>query len=116
TGGAVGRTRRWSAAASCSPASGSGMARLTAEVGIRTRRILYGEPSPAELVGELGQLTIIDQAHLLMLTERDLIPRSAARTLLACIAELRSSGFAPLAGRPAPRGLYLMYEGYLISR
>jgi argininosuccinate lyase len=92
------------------------MARLTAEVGARTQRILYGEPSTAELVAELSQLTTIDQAHLLMLVEQELIPRAAAAKLLACIAELRASGFAELAGRPAPRGLYLMYESYLVSR
>jgi argininosuccinate lyase len=92
------------------------MGRLTAEVGVRTRRILYGEPSPAELLAELGQLSTIDQAHLLMLADRGLIPRAAACRLLACIAGLRDSGFAPLAGRPAPRGFYLMYEGYLIEQ
>lgn len=92
------------------------MGRLSAEVGVRTRRILYGEPSPAELTAELCELSTIDQAHLLMLAERNLVPRSAARQLLACIAGLRECGFAPLAGRPAPRGIYLMYEGYLIER
>jgi len=92
------------------------MGRLTAEVGVRTRRILYGEPSPDELVAELDYLTTIDQAHLLMLAERELIPRSAARELLGCIAALRGCRFAPLAGRSAPRGQYLMYEGYLIEQ
>ncbi|HEU5271552.1 MAG TPA: argininosuccinate lyase [Jatrophihabitans sp.] len=92
------------------------MARLTAEVGIRTRRILYGEPTPAELSAELDQISLIDQAHLLMLADCGLIPRAAAAELLAGIADLRAAGFAPLVGRPASRGLYLMYEGYLISR
>lgn len=88
---------------------------MTAEVGVRTRRILYGEPSAAESVAELRQLSAIDQAHLLMLADCGVIPRSAAGQLLGCIAELRDRGFRPLLGRPAPRGLYLMYEGYLIS-
>jgi argininosuccinate lyase len=92
------------------------MGRLTAEVGIRTRRILYGEPTPAELLAELGYLTTIDQAHLLMLAHCQLIPPTAARQLLACITSLRNCGFAPLAGRPSPRGSYLMYEGYLIEQ
>jgi argininosuccinate lyase len=92
------------------------MGMVTAEVGVRTRRILYGEPSTAEFVAELRQLSTIDQAHLLMLAERGLIPRSAARALLACIAELRGRDFQQLLGRPAPRGTYLMYEGYLIER
>jgi argininosuccinate lyase len=89
---------------------------LTAEVGVRTRRILYGEPSATELAAELRQLSTIDQAHLLMLADCGVIPRSAARQLLGCIAALRNGDFQPLLGRPAPRGIYLMYEGYLISR
>src|SRR3954453_22972096 len=92
------------------------MGRLTAEVGIRTRRILYGEPSPAELVAELRQLSPLDQAHLLMLAECGLIPVSAGRALLACIAGLRDQDFRPLVERPTPRGLYLMYEGYLVEQ
>jgi argininosuccinate lyase len=92
------------------------MGRLTAEVGVRTRRILYGEPSADELVAELGYVSTIDQAHLLMLAERGLIARPAARELLGCITALRDCGFGPLAGRPAPRGQYLMYESYLIEQ
>ena len=69
------------------------MGRLTAEVGVRTRRILYGEPSADELVAELDYLSTIDQAHLLMLAERGLIARPAARELLGCIAALRDCGF-----------------------
>ncbi|MFL6162621.1 MAG: lyase family protein [Jatrophihabitantaceae bacterium] len=89
---------------------------MTAEVGIRTRRILYGEPSPAELVAELRQLSTLDQAHLLMLAECGLIPAAAGRALLACIAGLRDQDFRPLVERPTPRGLYLMYEGYLVEQ
>jgi argininosuccinate lyase len=92
------------------------MGRLTAEVGVRTRRILYGEPSADELAAELGQLSVLDQAHLLMLAECGLIAPSAARRLLGCIAGLRDCGFRPLLDRPAPRGSYLMYEAYLISQ
>lgn len=92
------------------------MGRLTAEVGVRTRRILYGEPSAAELAAELRQISTLDQAHLVMLAGCGLVPVPAARQLLALIAELRAQRFGPLLDRPAPRGSYLMYEGYLIDR
>ncbi len=93
----------------------SATGRLTAEVSLRTRRVIYGELARSDLEAELPQLTQVDQAHLLMLAERGLVPRAAACSLLRCIALLREQRYQPLVGRPAPRGLYLMYEGYLSS-
>lgn len=90
--------------------------RILGELGLRTRRVVYGEPTPSETHAELALMTRIDQAHLVMLTEQSLIPSETARALLDCIAELVAARFAPLQDRPAPRGLYLMYEGYLIER
>ena len=37
------------------------------------------------------------------------------RRVLGAIGRLRAEGFAPLGGRPAPRGLYLLYEDWLIE-
>jgi argininosuccinate lyase len=94
----------------------TGTGRLLGELGPGTRRVVYGEPSPAELAAELALMTRIDRAHLVMLAEQQLIPAAAAARLLACIDELEAGQFGPLRSRPAPRGLYLMYEGYLIER
>ncbi len=58
----------------------------------------------------------VDQAHVVMLAERELIGASAARDLLRCMAELTEQGYRPLRRRPAPRGLYLIYEDYLVER
>ena len=44
-----------------------------------------------------------------------LISASTARELLSCMAELTAGRFRALLGRPAPRGLYLMSDGYLIA-
>jgi argininosuccinate lyase len=78
------------------------------------RRILFAGhgagPAP-----ELPWIARIDKAHLVMLAERGLVTRAAAAGLLAAIANLERADFAPLAGRPAPRGVYLLYEDYLIE-
>jgi len=94
----------------------SGTGRLVGELGPRSRRVVYGELTQAALDAELPLSVRVDRAHVVMLAERGLIPAAAARDLLDCIAALERDGFAPLLGRPAPRGLYLMYEGYLIER
>jgi argininosuccinate lyase len=94
----------------------SGTGRLVGEISPRTRQLVYGEPSPAEVAAELALMVRVDQAHLAMLAAKGLIPPAAARGLLRCIAELVEQGFRPLFERPAPRGLYLMYEGYLIEK
>lgn len=93
----------------------AGTGRLVAEISLRTQRVVYGEPSPQQRSAELALMAQVDKAHLAMLTATGLISPVAARGLLACIAELSGQGFRPLLERPAPRGLYLMYEGYLID-
>jgi argininosuccinate lyase len=94
----------------------TGTGRLTGELGLRTRRLVYGEPTEAELAAELALMTRVDRAHLVMLAEQQLIPATTAALLLGCIDELAGTQFSALRSRPAPRGLYLMYEGYLIER
>ena len=94
----------------------TGTGRLLGELGPGTRRVVYGEPTPAELAAELALMTRVDRAHLVMLAERGLIQAQAAARLLRCIDELAAGQFSALRDRPAPRGLYLMYEGYLIER
>ncbi|MEV0395254.1 argininosuccinate lyase [Polymorphospora rubra] len=76
---------------------------------------MYGELSQAELAAELPFMIRVDRAHVVMLAERNLIPVGAARQLLACMADLVEQRYRPLLSRPAPRGLYLMYEDYLID-
>jgi argininosuccinate lyase len=94
----------------------AGTGRLVGELGLGTRRVIYGEPTPAELEAELALMVKIDRAHLVMLAEQRLISTAAVVALLRCIDELVADRFRPLLGRPMPRGLYLMYEGYLIER
>jgi argininosuccinate lyase len=91
----------------------SGTGRLTATIGPRTRRIVYGVPDPAEIRDELGQISTVDLAHVVMLAEQELLPADVAARLLERITELRATGFAELYDVPAPRGLYLAYENLL---
>lgn len=80
------------------------------------RRILFGPSADAGIDAELGHITQVDRAHLVMLAERGIIDSTSACLLLETIEDLRSSDFAPLRGELAPRGLYLLYENYLIEK
>lgn len=90
--------------------------RLTGGLGPRTRRLIYGELTEPALAAELPAMIEVDQAHVVMLAGCELIAPAAARDLLCCMAELTEQHYRPLLSRPAPRGLYLMYEGYLAER
>ena len=94
----------------------TGTGRLVGELGPRTQRVIYGPLAAADIEAELPVMIRVDQAHLVMLAEQKLISAQTAAGVLRCIAGLAADGFRPLHDRPAPRGLYLMYEGYLIER
>jgi argininosuccinate lyase len=78
------------------------------------RRIVFGEPAPPP--SELGLVSTVDRAHLVMLAEQGLVDQEAAATLLSEIELLRAGRFAPLAGVEARRGRYLLYEDWLATR
>ncbi len=78
------------------------------------RRVAF--PPPADAGDELGAVTEVDRAHLVMLAERGLVPADVAAAVLAEITQLRALDFAPLRNREARRGLYLLYEDWLVSR
>jgi argininosuccinate lyase len=90
--------------------------RIRGVLGPRTRHVIYGDLSPADLRAEVPLMITVDRAHLVMLAEQHLITPTTAAELLRCLDKLAAADYAPLHSRPAPRGLYLMYEGYLISQ
>jgi len=79
------------------------------------RAIVFGATADAAIDAELTEATEVDRAHVVMLAERGILPRADAGRLLDAIDGLRAAGFAPLRGRQAPRGLYLLYEHHLIE-
>jgi argininosuccinate lyase len=97
-------------------ASNGDTGRIRGVLGPRTRQVIYGDLSPADLRAELPLMITVDRAHLVMLAEQHLISPATAAELLRSLDKLAASGYAPLYSRPAPRGIYLMYEGYLISQ
>jgi argininosuccinate lyase len=89
--------------------------RIHRPIDARVRRMLYGRTADALIDSELESCTRVDLAHTVMLAEAGLMePRRAAR-LASTILDLRVSGFAPLRGVPAGRGLYLLLEDFLIA-
>ncbi|MEO3876742.1 argininosuccinate lyase [Nonomuraea sp. B12E4] len=97
--------------------SGSDTGRLTTALDPTLQRMLL-EPRwerAAPWRAELDRITRVDLAHVVMLAERGIVRREAAAALLAAVTDLRRRNFGPIEGRPAPRGLYLAYEGYLIE-
>lgn len=80
------------------------------------RQLLFGENADPQIDADLSYMVQVDRAHLVMLLERGLVDRNRVCRLLSAIDELKASRFAQLRGRAAPRGLYLLYEDYLIER
>jgi len=87
--------------------------RITVGLSAAVRKLCFGRVSAA--ADELEHMTQVDRAHVLMLAEQGLLAPGAARTLLGEIGRLRAEGFASLKSRPSTRGLYLLYEDYLIE-
>ncbi|MER9243887.1 lyase family protein [Mesorhizobium sp. M0633] len=58
----------------------------------------------------------IDEAHLVMLADQDLVSQAGAADLLKHILDLQDESFQSLEGRDAPRGVYLAYEAELAAR
>jgi argininosuccinate lyase len=81
----------------------------------RAQGIVFGARADHPLEEELRFHVEIDRAHVVMLVERQLLVPDVAARLLTAIDRLVSQQYAPLRGRPAPRGVYLMYEDWLIE-
>lgn len=89
--------------------------RIRSVVRDEIRRIIFGENANAAIDSELAAATEVDRAHVIMLARRGILKADAASALLETIAALRETDFAALRDRPAPRGLFLLYENYLID-
>jgi argininosuccinate lyase len=87
--------------------------RITRSLTLSAQRIVFGITAEQSVMDELPFITQVDQAHLVMLAEQQIVSAKQVAVLLAAIGELRLQQFAPLRGRSALRGVYLLYEDYL---
>ena len=87
--------------------------RITTGLRPEITEIVFGTDVDAAVDAELGYITQVDRAHLLMLAEQGLVADDTARAVLQAIAALRADDYAPLRGKRATRGLFLLYEDFL---
>ncbi|MGI5216157.1 lyase family protein [Plantactinospora sp. CA-290183] len=110
-------------ASTVSAARGVDTGRLRTGLNAEAHRIVYDQYLPpvdgAEhcggLIEELGFISEVDRAHLVMLVERGIVDAAPVAALLRAIDALRADGFAPVQARPMPRGVYLAYESHLVA-
>jgi argininosuccinate lyase len=79
------------------------------------RRILFARELDQHIDQELPYICRIDCAHVLMLAECGILPPDPARKLLKAIQRLVEEQYAPLHLRSSERGIFLLYEEYLIE-
>lgn len=87
--------------------------RITTGLRPEITEIVFGTDVDEAVDTELGLITQVDRAHLLMLVEQGLVSDDTARAVLQAVAALRAEDFAPLRGKRATRGLFLLYEDHL---
>jgi argininosuccinate lyase len=90
--------------------------RLGNELAPEVRSLIYEPRLQRELAHALGYMHAVNQAHLLMLVERDLMPRATARIVAREMLALEALGAADLPNDPALEDLYFNYESALTSR
>lgn len=93
----------------------AGTGRISKTLTPAARRIVFERELEAQIDQELPYICRIDCAHVAMLAEQGVIPRSTASALLRAVRRLIECDFAPLRARASRRGLFLMYEEYLIE-
>ena len=91
----------------------SGTGRISTGLHPTITEIVFGTSVDDAIDAELAHITQVDRAHLVMLAEQGLVAEETARTLLRAIDDLRAQDFAPLRGKQAGRGLFLLYESHL---
>jgi argininosuccinate lyase len=89
--------------------------RIRKPLNAKAREVLFERHLPHQLQDDMPYVCDVDRAHLIMLAENGLVPRANAARALTAIDRLAGEDFAPLRTRPATRGLFLLYENYLIE-
>lgn len=83
---------------------------------VRTaRQILFQRNTKEQIDHDLPHICRIDLAHVLMLARQKIVETVPARNLLNAIQRLTDTQMAALKTRDSLRGLFLLYETYLIE-
>lgn len=90
--------------------------RITSTLVPIAQKILFGKLSDEDIDNELLYSTQVDRAHIIMLVKQGIIKRDSAIKLLLEIQKLRNCGFKTLKDKTSYRGVYLLYENYLIEK
>ena len=98
------------------PAASGDTGRIRQALSPAAFRALEEHTAPYGRAGELAMITTVDRAHLVMLTQAGLLDRTSAGRILTAIGTLAADRFQALQDSAAPRGLYLLYEGWLIEQ
>jgi argininosuccinate lyase len=79
------------------------------------RQVIFSNRSESDVLEELWHMSRIDQAHLIMLAECGIVETDHCTKLIAAIDRLQKQNFSPVLPRISTRGLFLLYEDYLIE-
>jgi argininosuccinate lyase len=92
-----------------------GTGRIDRKLTAAARKILFARKLDDHIDEEMPFICRIDCAHVLMLAECQIVSSEKAQKLLRALQKLVGQQFAPLKARPSERGLFLLYEHYLIE-
>ncbi len=67
-------------------------------------------------IEEFNYYATIDRAHIAMLVKQNIVDKRKAKVFLDAIDGLEAENFISIKDNPAPRGLYYVYENYLIDK
>ena len=80
------------------------------------QKIIFGINSNNSIKDELIYNIQVDKAHIAMLLKQGLISQEQYNNLLEAIGSLERENFKSISKQQASRGIYLLYEDYLIEK
>ena len=96
--------------------SGANTGRLSQSLHADALAVINRSLTHAAIVDELKLISMIDEAHLLMLVQQNIISTGIGAQILMEIRKLKNSHYVAFKDKAAPRGTYLLYENTLIAK
>lgn len=94
----------------------SNTGRIKRQLDQEMQNIVFPIPDERKLAEELNYIAQVDLAHLSMLVSCSLLSEREAALLIKEIVQLKEENFQPLKDKKPVRGLYLLYENYLVDQ